>query len=400
MIGVATVIGTRPEAIKLAPVVHEFRRRPHAFEQIVVATGQHREMLDQTLEVFDIEPDLDLDLMEADQSLAGLAARTLIALEDAICYLRPDVVLIQGDTTTAFAGALAAFYSGVLVGHVEAGLRSFDRANPYPEEINRRLAGCVANMHFAPTERARANLLREGTPADSVYVTGNTVVDALAMIPVRDSFDSHELGAIDFESTRLLLVTAHRRESHGDQLRGMCRALRAIVENFDDVAIVYPVHLSPRVRSIVNAELTGVGRIHIVEPVSYRDLLSLMSRCYAVLTDSGGIQEEAPSFRKPVLILRERTERPEVVDAGAAKIVGTDPEWIVAETALLLRDDRLYRAMSAVENPFGDGRAADRIVSILEREIDPGRSAETARRASSISRVGSQDLWLGSRARS
>ncbi|HKP87304.1 MAG TPA: UDP-N-acetylglucosamine 2-epimerase (non-hydrolyzing), partial [Blastocatellia bacterium] len=335
----------------------------------LVITAQHQEMLYQALAIFGMKPDVDLGLMQQNQSLGGFASRALAALFDLFGSIRPDAVLIQGDTTTATVGALAAFYQGIMVGHIEAGLRSFDTNNPFPEEMNRRLASCIANLHFAPTERARRNLLSEGVAQENVFVTGNTVVDALKSIPLGTDFDDARLRQIDFDGKRVLLVTAHRRENHGLPLRLICCALRNIVADFPDVEIVYPAHLNPNVRDVVNEELGGLAAIHLIPPLSYRDMLRLMSRCYFILTDSGGIQEEAPSFNKPVLILRETTERPEIVESGAGRIVGTDLDKIVKAAALILSDPREYLAMSTAENPFGDGAAARRIVDVIEQRL-------------------------------
>jgi UDP-N-acetylglucosamine 2-epimerase (non-hydrolysing) len=367
-------MGTRPEVIKLAPVIRELGRRSSDFHQTVVTTAQHRQMLDQVLDVFAIKPDVDLGLMQQNQDLASFASRSLVELSNLLPRLNPHVVLIQGDTTTVMTAALASFYHGIKVGHVEAGLRSRDRANPFPEEINRRVTGCLADLHFAPTERARANLLREGVNADSIFVTGNTIVDALESISLDDEFEQPLLADLgQGGSRRLLLVTAHRRENHGEPLRSICRALRELTSNFSDVEVVYPVHLNPNVSSVVREELGGLERIRLVDPVSYNDLLRLMKRCYLILTDSGGIQEEAPSFGKPVLVLREVTERPEILDVNAGKLVGTDARAIVDAASRLLSDRAEYELMSKAENPFGDGHAAERIAEILTRTIEPSR---------------------------
>lgn len=371
---VVTIIGTRPEAIKMAPVIRELARHADAFEHVLVTTAQHREMLDQVLRAFDIKPDVDLSLMQQNQSLAAFASRSLMSLSELLSELKPDAILVQGDTTTVMSAALAAFYQGVQVGHVEAGLRSFDWRNPFPEEINRRIAGCLSSLHFAPTERARQNLLREGVADETVFVTGNTVVDALKSIQLEERFDDEALAGLDYTRRRVLLVTAHRRENHGARLLSICRALKTLVEDFEDVEVIYPVHLNPNVSGAVHEELDGVARVHLVKPVSYTDLLRLMSRCYLILTDSGGIQEEAPSFHKPVLVLRELTERPEVIEAGAGKITGTDSARIVEVAGQLLTDAREYKKMSSVENPFGDGHAAERIVRILNERLNERRT--------------------------
>ena len=372
-IKVASIMGTRPEVIKMAPVVRELGRRAWSFEQTVVATAQHREMLDQVLATFTIAPDVDLNLMQPDQGLAAFASRSLTAVSQLLEDLNPDLVLIQGDTTTVMTAALAAFYHGISVGHVEAGLRSYDKRNPFPEEINRRVASCLVDIHFAPTERARRNLVREGVSDADIHVTGNTVVDALGSIHVEGSFEDDDLKAVNFAARRVLLVTAHRRENHGEPLKAICKALKSVVESSEDVAIVYPVHLNPKVGEIVTGELSGIRNIHLVRPLSYCDLLRLMARCYLILTDSGGIQEEAPSFHKPVLVLREVTERPELVEAGGAKLVGTNSVRIVEETLHLLRDLGEYNKMSKIDNPFGDGHAAERIADAIEKRFSTFR---------------------------
>jgi len=367
--GIVSIVGTRPEVIKMAPVVLEIERRQSEFEHILVTTSQHREMLFPALAMFRMKPDVDLDLMQENQTLGSFASRALSSLSTLFTELTPQIILIQGDTTTVMTAALAAFYLGIRVGHVEAGLRSFQRRNPFPEEINRRIAGCVADLHFAPTERARDNLLREGVSAEDVFVTGNTIVDALQSIPPVDVFDEPKLGSIDYDGKRVLLVTAHRRENHGPNLKSICSALKALVAGFEDLEIVFPVHLNPNVRGVVYEELSQTRGIHLVEPVSYRDLLGIMSRCYLILTDSGGIQEEAVSFHKPVLVLRELTERPEVVEVGAGKVIGVKTENIVAEVSDLLVNEERYTQMSTAMNPFGDGHAAERIVNILAERL-------------------------------
>ncbi len=370
---ILTIIGTRPEAIKLAPVMLELQKAGDRFDSLLVSTAQHREMLDAVLRAFQLRPDRDLDLMQPNQTLADFTSRSLAALTRVFAEESPDAILIQGDTTTVMTAALAAFYQGIRVGHVEAGLRTFDRRHPFPEEVNRRIVSATADLHFAPTERARANLLREGLAADSVFVTGNTIVDALRLMPVEGPFEAERLRSLNLEGRRLVLVTAHRRENHGTPLRAICQALRELVEAFGDLEIVYPVHLNPNVQAVARGELGNCPRIHLVEPVGYPDLLRLMARSYLILTDSGGIQEEAPSFHKPVLILREATERPEVVEVGAGRIVGTNAERIVNEATRLLRDPKAYAEMSKALNPFGDGHAAERIVAILKEQVaEPG----------------------------
>jgi UDP-N-acetylglucosamine 2-epimerase (non-hydrolysing) len=384
---VVSIVGTRPEAIKMAPVIRELAARPAEFEQTVVATAQHREMLDQVLELFEIVPDVDLELMQENQTLGQFASRSLATLSQLFGELEPDAILVQGDTTTVMTAGLAAFYRSIRVGHVEAGLRSLDRWNPFPEEINRKIAGCVADFHFAPTEGAAGNLRGERVAESSIFVTGNTIVDALQMLPTDGPFADDRLHAVDFEAKRVITVTAHRRENHGRPLRTICAALRELVTRFDDVEVVYPVHLNPNVRGPVYDELGGVAGIHLVDPVAYVDLLRLMQRSYLMLSDSGGIQEEAPSFRKPVLVLREVTERPELIEAGLGRIVGTETERVVAETERLLTDESAYAAMTGGENPFGDGRAAIRIADILERELGDRTGAESDRPAEPVIRA-------------
>jgi UDP-N-acetylglucosamine 2-epimerase (non-hydrolysing) len=364
---VVVVVGTRPEAIKMSPLVLAFDRRPERFERILLSTGQHREMLDQALEDFGLKPDDDLGLMTADQSLPVLTSAAMTGVARAIDELKPDALLVQGDTTTAMVAALAAFYAGVPVGHVEAGLRTGDRLQPFPEEINRRLISSLATWHYAPTQTAVDALLREGTDPASVVLTGNTVVDALLHI-------SASVGDVPTTTgRRLLLVTAHRRESLGEPMRELCLALLDVVRRNPDVEVVYPVHMNPRVRETVFSLLGDEPRIHLTDPVSYRDLVILIKRCYLVLTDSGGIQEEAPVFGKPVLVLREVTERPEAVTAGTVKIVGTDRARIVAETERLLRNVDAYAAMARAVSPYGDGMAAERIINHLSDKVPRSR---------------------------
>jgi UDP-N-acetylglucosamine 2-epimerase (non-hydrolysing) len=359
--------GTRPEAIKLAPVIQELARHPREFESVVLVTAQHRHMLDQVLRAFDISPDYDLDVMRPGQSLADVTVAVLRGVERVLRRVRPDMVIVQGDTTSALAAALAAFYQRIPVGHVEAGLRTNDRYSPYPEEMNRRLISSLADLHFAPTRGAKENLLREDVPRGRIHVTGNTVVDALNVIRrSRAEWHGPALNGIAPEQ-RVILVTAHRRESFGAGFGSICRALRMIVERNPDVEVMYPVHLNPNVRKYVRATLDGVQRIHLVEPLEYLPFVRLMERAYLILTDSGGIQEEAPALGKPVLVMRDVTERPEAVEAGAAKLVGTDPDAIVAATERLLRSTAAYRKMVRTRNPFGDGRASTRIAAALRR---------------------------------
>jgi UDP-N-acetylglucosamine 2-epimerase (non-hydrolysing) len=370
---VLLIFGTRPEAIKLAPVVRRLRQWPERFETRVAATAQHREMLDQVLDAFSIQPDYDLDLMRPGQSLFESASRILSALEGVLQQERPDCALVQGDTTTAFAGALAAFYLNIPVGHVEAGLRTGDSRQPFPEEMNRALVGRLASMHFAPTAQAAENLKREGVKPDDIFVTGNTGIDAV--LEIRDSLEAagatgcRIYGRPTLDRTKkLILVTAHRRESFGDGFENICRALARLAAR-GDAEIVYPVHPNPHVQDPVNRLLRGVAGIHLLDPLPYVPFVDLMRKAHVLLTDSGGIQEEGPSLGKPVLVMREKTERPEAVAAGTARLVGVSEERIVMETALLLDDRAEYERRSHIHNPYGDGHAAERIRRILDARL-------------------------------
>ena len=370
------VFGTRPEAIKMAPVLTELQRHPDRVTPIVVVSAQHRQMLDSVLELFEIVPHHDLDLMRPDQDLFDVTARALTGLRDVIAAEKPHLILVQGDTTTAFVGALAGVYARVPVGHVEAGLRTGNRHNPYPEELNRKLVGSLADVHFAPTPQSRDHLLAETVPADRVLVTGNTVVDALLTIAQRPLEDAPpELAGVSREA-KLLLVTAHRRESFGEPLEQMFTALRRTAERHADVEIVYPVHMNPNVRKAAHAILAGAPRIHLIEPLAYDRFVQVMRRAHIILTDSGGIQEEAPSLGKPVLVMRETTERPEGIAAGTVRLVGTRAASIEAGVSALLDDPREYAAMATAKNPYGDGRASERIVQwILEHSSGDARLA-------------------------
>ncbi|NLJ59806.1 MAG: UDP-N-acetylglucosamine 2-epimerase (non-hydrolyzing) [Firmicutes bacterium] len=358
---VMAVFGTRPEAIKMAPVVQALRSSDK-LSTVVVVTAQHREMLDQVLDLFGITPDYDLDIMQEAQSLSDIVIRALVGLEEPLEKEKPDLILVHGDTATTFAGALSGFYRHIQVGHVEAGLRTHDKYSPYPEEMNRRLTGCLSDIHFAPLDTHRDNLLSEGTPLESIHVTGNTVIDALlgtASIPYE--FTCPDLASIDYAGSRVLLVTAHRRENLGEPIRRICRALKTLVDVRSDVEVVFPVHMNPAVRQDVFQILSDTPRIHLMDPVDYQTMVALISRCYLVLTDSGGLQEEAPSLDKPVLVLRDVTERPEGVKSGTLALVGTDEERIVSLVQRLLDDPREYKRMAKARNPYGDGQAAFRI---------------------------------------
>ncbi len=364
---VMTVIGTRPEAIKMAPVIKSLMNYSEEVKSVVCVTAQHREMLDQVLKIFGIVPDYDLNLMKPNQSLSLLTANLLTALDEVITFEKPDWVLVQGDTTTAMVASLVAYYHRIKLGHVEAGLRTNDKFQPFPEEINRRIADILADAYFAPTQNSRMNLLKEGIRSESIVVTGNTVIDALMMISRRVAgrpLDSRISTSI--KNKLLILVTVHRRESFGEPLENICKALARIALSYQEkIQIVYPVHLNPNVRKTVYETLSGIPNISLIEPVNYEELVGLMSSSYLILTDSGGIQEEAPSLHKPVLVLREMTERPEAIEAGAAKLIGTDADRIYSETMRLIEEPKSYHRMASAINPYGDGQASQRIVQFL-----------------------------------
>jgi len=364
---VMTVIGTRPEAIKMAPVIKSLMNYSEEVKSVVCVTAQHREMLDQALEIFGIVPDYDLNLMNPNQSLSRLTANVLTALDEVITIEKPDWVLVQGDTTTAMVASLVAYYHRIKLGHVEAGLRTNDKFQPFPEEINRRIADILADAYFAPTQNSRMNLLKEGIRSESIVVTGNTVIDALMLISQRVAgrpLDSRISTSI--ENRLLILVTVHRRESFGEPLEDICKALARIAFSCQDkIHVVYPVHLNPNVRKTVYEILSGIPNISLIEPVNYEELVGLMSKAYLIMTDSGGIQEEAPSLHKPVLVLRDVTERPEAIEAGAAKLIGTDADRIYSETMRLIEEPESYYHMSNAINPYGDGQAGHRIVQFL-----------------------------------
>jgi UDP-N-acetylglucosamine 2-epimerase (non-hydrolysing) len=367
---VLLVFGTRPEAIKMAPLVKYLRSHP-AFETKVCVTAQHRQMLDQVLDLFEIEPEFDLDLMKPGQDLTAITAGVLQGLKGVLAQWRPDVVLVHGDTSTTFAASLAAYYQRIAVGHVEAGLRTGNLYSPWPEEANRRLTSVLARWHFAPTETSRNNLLTEGVAPSGIYVTGNTVIDAL--LQVREKIRGNVSLKADFAETfsfvdpakRLILVTGHRRENFGDGFERICQALARIAQAHADVQVVYPVHLNPRVQEPVRRLLGGMDNIHLIEPLNYLPFVYLMDKSTLLLTDSGGIQEEAPSLGKPVLVMRDTTERPEAVEAGTVKLVGTDVDKIATEVATLLSDAKAYQTMAFAHNPYGDGQACHRIAQAL-----------------------------------
>lgn len=367
---IGIVFGTRPDAIKMAPVVLELANRPDEFEAVVISTGQHRQMLDQVLEVFDVTTDIELDLMRHNQTLNGLTRRILEAMDTLLAETPLDCLLVQGDTTTAFAAALAAFYRKVPVAHVEAGLRSHDLFQPWPEEANRKLAAVVTQLHFAPTPLSRENLLAEAVPDEDVVVTGNTIVDAVERLLEMQTIELPLPAGVPDDGSKLVLVTSHRRESWGTELENICDSILELVKRFPEIRVVYPVHLNPNVSTTVEARLGNRDRVHLVPPVDYFQFLSLLRRSYLVLTDSGGVQEEAPIFNKPVLVLRKLTERPEASRMGMAKVVGTDRRVIVREASRLLSNEFAYKTMAAGECPYGDGRAAARIATALSRWLD------------------------------
>lgn len=367
---IITIFGTRPEAIKMAPLVKELEKREE-IESKVCVTAQHREMLDQVLEYFEIKPDFDLNIMKSKQSLTGITNRVLEGLEEVFIKEKPDMILVHGDTTTTFAGALAAFYQQIKVGHVEAGLRTFDKYFPFPEEMNRKLTGSLADLHFAPTKGSKNNLLREGISENDIYITGNTVIDAMLHTVKEDyKFENEELNKIDYVNKKVIMITAHRRENWGEGVENICTALNKIVEDNNDVELVYLVHLNPVVKDVVHERLGGNDRIHLLPPLDTKETHNLMNKCFMVMTDSGGLQEEAPHLGKPVLVLRDVTERPEAVAYGTVKLVGTDIDKIVSEANELIQIKEAYEKMSKSVNPYGDGKASERIVDAILRYFD------------------------------
>ena len=365
-IKVMTVFGTRPEAIKMAPVVLELKKYPDLITPIVAVTAQHRDMLDQVLNLFNIKPDYDLNIMAQGQTLFDITTKAMNGLNEVLSKEKPDIVLVHGDTTTTFAGALAAYYHETAVGQAEAGLRTYNKYSPFPEEMNRKLTGAIADLHFAPTDTASGNLKAEGTKEDKIFVTGNTVIDALHKTVTDDfKFDDEKLANIDYENKRIILVTTHRRENLGEPMRHVYKALKDIVNEFDDVEIVFPVHKNPKVREVVNEELGNIEAVHLIDPLDYEPFANLMHRAFLVLTDSGGIQEEAPSLGKPVLVLRDTTERPEAVKAGTVKLIGTERQKVYEETKYLLTDHDEYQRMANTCNPYGDGKASKRIIEAI-----------------------------------
>jgi UDP-N-acetylglucosamine 2-epimerase (non-hydrolysing) len=362
---VLTVFGTRPEAIKMAPLVSELAKEKR-INSVVCVTAQHREMLDQVLDLFEIEPDFDLNIMKPEQSVSQISTNVLLGMEKVLSKVKPDLVLVHGDTTTTFASALAAFYQKIPVGHVEAGLRTYDKYSPYPEEMNRVLTGHISEYHFAPTSRNRQNLLAEGVDGSKVFITGNTVIDALLAVAGKPyEFTDPKLSKVDFEKERVITVTCHRRENLGENMVSIFSAIKDISNEFDDVNIIYPVHLNPKVKAMADDILGGNDKIQLIEPLQYQPFVNLMAKSYFIITDSGGMQEEAPSLGKPVLVVRKETERPEALEAGTVKLAGVERNTIYAMAKELLTDKSAYERMAKANNPYGDGRASKRIVDII-----------------------------------
>lgn len=360
-----TVFGTRPEAIKMAPLVQALEAAP-GIESILCVTAQHREMLDQVLELFELTPKYDLNIMKPNQSISQITKNVLIGIEKVLIEEKPDIVLVHGDTTTTFAAALAAFYQKIKVGHIEAGLRTYDKYSPYPEEMNRVMTGHLADIHFAPTERNKQNLIEERISAEKIHVTGNTVIDALLTVAGKPYvFTDKTLANIDFEKRRVITVTCHRRENLGENMEHIFAAIRDITAEFADVEVVYPVHMNPKVREVADKVLGKAKRIHLITPLQYQPFVNLMARSFLIITDSGGMQEEAPALGKPVLVVRRETERPEAIEAGTAKLAGVERDTIYSMTKELLEDPVAYHEMTHAVNPYGDGKACARIVQIL-----------------------------------
>lgn len=363
---VLSIFGTRPCAIKMAPVLIELGKNKNKINSFIAVTGQHREMLDQVLDLFELKPDFNLGIMKPEQTLSYITQSILRKMEKVFAEVSPDLVLVHGDTPTAFVGALASFYHKIPTGHVESGLRTYDKFNPFPEEINRQLIDRVSDLYFAPTLLTRDNLLRENVPSKKIFVTGNTVIDALYSVTKKDhEFDSPELGKIDFKTQRAILLTMHRREALGRKMDKVFEAIKEISDKFPDLEIIFPVHLNPKVQSSAQKILGKKPQVHLLSPLSYKDLSQLLKRVYLVMTDSGGLQEEAPALGKPVLVLRDKTERPEGVEEGTLKLVGLDKEKIIKKTVVLLQDKEEYERMSKATNPYGDGKASVRVVKAI-----------------------------------
>ncbi|WP_334427298.1 MULTISPECIES: non-hydrolyzing UDP-N-acetylglucosamine 2-epimerase [unclassified Levilactobacillus] len=369
-IKVMTVFGTRPEAIKMAPIILAMQQRPAEFSPITVVTAQHREMLDQVLDIFKIKPDYDLNIMRPKQTLSGITTRVLTELDAVLAEAKPDIVLVHGDTTTTFAASISAFYHQTLLGHVEAGLRTWNKYSPYPEEMNRQLTDILSDLYFAPTDLSKDNLLKQAHPLENIYITGNTAIDALKQT-VNANYHHAVLDQVQ-PGHRLILMTMHRRENQGAPMRAVFKAVRAEVEAHPDVEIIYPVHLSPAVQTVAHAELGGMDRIHLIDPLDVVDFHNLAAKSYFIMTDSGGVQEEAPSLNKPVLVLRDTTERPEGVTNGTLQLVGTDPQRVTAAMEDLLTDQAAYDRMAQAKNPYGDGHASERILAAIQEKINGG----------------------------
>lgn len=365
-IKVMSIFGTRPEAIKMAPLVKELESRKE-IESVVCVTAQHREMLDQVLETFDIKPDYDLNIMKQGQTLSEVTSRVLLGLENVIKLKKPDIILVHGDTSTTFAGALAAFYNQVAIGHVEAGLRTYDKYSPFPEEMNRQMVDCMTDMYFAPTELSKRNLLKQNIDESKIYVTGNTAIDAMKTT-VSKNYTNEVFDWVG--NDRMILLTAHRRENLGEPMRHIFKAIKRIVDEFDDVKVVYPIHMNPKVREVANEIFENCNKVKLIEPLEVFDFHNFQNKSYIILTDSGGIQEEAPSLGKPVLVLRNTTERPEGIEAGTLKLVGTDEKIIYMETKRLLTDKDEFDRMSKASNPYGDGHTSERIVEAIIKKFN------------------------------
>lgn len=360
---VMPIFGTRPEAIKMAPLILELKKRAAEFETVVTVTAQHREMLDQVLEIFEITPDYDLDVMQPDQTITTITTNVMNRLEQVIQAEKPDIILVHGDTTTTFAASLAAFYNQTAIGHVEAGLRTWNKYSPYPEEMNRQLTDVLSDLYFAPTLQSKENLLQENHPVEQVYVTGNTAIDALKQTVAQD-YQHDILGKVDF-SKKVILVTMHRRENQGKPMEQVFKAMKDVVSKHPDTEIIYPVHLSPTVQKLAHAAFDGVDRVHLIAPLDVVDFHNLAARSHFIMSDSGGVQEEAPSLGKPVLVLRDTTERPEGIAAGTLKLVGTEYENVKREMTALLEDETQYQQMAQAKNPYGDGQASQRILDAI-----------------------------------
>nr|WP_187296294.1 UDP-N-acetylglucosamine 2-epimerase (non-hydrolyzing) [Tepidibacter mesophilus] len=365
MIKIMTIFGTRPEAIKMAPLVKELEKREE-IQSIVCVTAQHREMLDQVLELFNISPDYDLDIMKSGQTITGITNRVLSGLEEVLVKEKPDMVLVHGDTTTTFAGSLAAFYNQIEIGHVEAGLRSHNIYSPYPEEMNRSLVGRITNIHFAPTKKNKSNLISENIKEENIVMTGNTVIDALLEVVENNyKFKDENVHKVDFKNKKVILLTSHRRENLGKPMENIFTAVKSLVQENENIEVVFPVHLNPKVREISNKILSGHNRIHLIEPMDYKPFANLINKVDIVMTDSGGIQEEAPALGKPVVVLRSETERPEAVEAGTVKVVGTEIDCIYQTVNKLINNEEEYNKMANAVNPYGDGKACRRIVDSI-----------------------------------